>query len=154
MSSGRYWAVQTASITLPCFTPIVTGKSIANELPSSTGCLPTAPFEGLEPDAGKLARPVLRCGRRRKTLPLPDHSLRRFWQVSTEGALENISAPTANSKSSMWYGKPAPKLTTLLIASVRIIAVHDVSATTDPPADNRFRSRYRTFAAASAPRRV
>ena len=32
--------------------------------------------------------------------------------------------------------------------------VHAVSATTDPPADNRFRSRYRTSAAASAPRRV
>jgi hypothetical protein len=60
MLSGRCSAVQTASITLLSYTSIVTGKSIADELPSSTGCLENSAFEGLEPDAGKLARPVLR----------------------------------------------------------------------------------------------
>jgi hypothetical protein len=43
----RCSAVQTAPTTFPCSTPIVTGKSIADELPSSTGCLRTAPLKGL-----------------------------------------------------------------------------------------------------------
>jgi hypothetical protein len=47
MSSGRCSAVQTAPITLRCSTPIVTGKSMTDELPSSTGCLRMAPLKGL-----------------------------------------------------------------------------------------------------------